>query len=640
MFDLIEQAQSDRVQELSEQLRTWRVAYEAGHPIVSDDVYDACRDELKQLQADAPEVVAVGAPVPTSEWAKAAHGLPMGSLDKVNLPPELDEWASKLEGLPEGGNQWAWSEKLDGAGIHLRYENGVLIQAITRGDGSVGEDIVQNVRKMKGVVEGASFGFTGSIRGEIMLFKSDHATHHSGYSSRRNAAAGISKRYDGRGVEHLTVVVYSILDGDMACPDDQFEDSDGHLRWLALRGFVVPTHGVATLEEVKEIWRRYQAETRGQLDYDIDGLVIKLNDLTRQYALGEKDGRPVGATAFKFEAPKREARITKIEWQVGATGRITPVAYFTPVELFGATITQASVYNIAYIRKLGLRVGGRVLIARANDVIPRVVSCRDPAVQCEEAPSHCPVCGSGTQMDGEHLTCPNTADCPAQAVGRIGRWIAALDIKEWGDTLIERLVATGKVKSVPDLYRLTVADLAEMDRLSEKMGEKLRILLWEKNPIPLEIFLGGLSIPGCATSTIRLVMDHGRDTLEKMQSALIDDFLKIPGLGPVKSQALTTWFLHHRDLVDDLLARGIRIRDVVRGSLSGKSFCFTGTMRHKRPDLEAMAVAAGGVVKGSVSKGLTYLVIADPTSTSSKAQAARKNGTTCISEDDFLALLN
>lgn len=254
-------------------------------------------------------------------------------------------------------------------------------------------------------------------------------------------------------------------------------------------------------------------------------------------------------------------------------------------------------------------------------------------------PSECPVCGFRTEMEGEYLICPNTASCPAQAVGRVERYIKALDIKEWGEVLIEKLVTSGKVKAVPDLYRLTARDLAELDRVSEGVGEKLLKLLWAKNPIPLDSLLGALSIPGCASSTIRMVMDAGLDTWGKIYSASASELERVPGLGPVKASTLWKWNQTVGEpLVHDLLTAGVEIKAKVVGNLTGKSFCFTGTMTRKRGDLEAMAAGAGGVVKSSVGKGLSFLVIADPNSTSSKAVAARKNGTTCISEEDFVRM--
>lgn len=604
-------------------------AYEKGAPYVSDEAYDAARDRLKELRPDSPMVRAIGA-APVTEWTRAAHGFVMGSLDKVNLPEELLRWSERI-GCPAGFDAFFWTEKLDGISIHLRYEAGRLVQAITRGDGTTGEDITPNAWRMKSVVR-AIPGFTGSVRGEIILRKSDLAEYFSDYANTRNAAAGLSKRHDGKGCEHLTVMAYSVI-------GNEHEDEVSQLTWLERQGFCIPAFGaVSGVAEINRVWAAYQESIRDSLDYDIDGLVVRINRLDLQEVLGEKDGRPRGAMAYKFAPITRQTTLRKIEWQVGASGRISPVAIFDPVNILGTTITNASAYGLAEIKRLKLSVGAKILVARANDVIPKILSVVEPAGSPAPGPFRCPVCGFQTEMDGEYLVCPNTASCPAQAVGRIARYVKSLDIKEWGEVLLEKLVTSGKVKSVPALYKLTAKDLADLERVTEAGGAKLLKLLWSKNPIALETLLGALSIPGCASSTIRMVMDAGHDTWDKFRKLTVADFTKVPGLGPVKSQTLADWVRESGQTVDDLLASGVKIKEAVKGSLTGQSFCFTGTMARKRGDLEAMAVAAGGVVKSSVGRGLSFLVIADPNSVSSKAVAARKNGTACISEGEFVRM--
>lgn len=619
-----------RIQELEEKIQEARQAYEAGAPIVSDEVYDAWYDELRELKASSPAVTSVGAPVPDkTPWKKARHGVTMGSLNKVNTPDELRAWASKHP------NQVLFnSEKLDGASLHLRYEDGKLVQGITRGDGVEGEDITRNALKMRGVPQSLPESFTGSVRAEIMLYKEEFAKIESeGYVSPRNAAAGIARRYDGKGCELLDVMSYQVMDGKSFTTEvEQFE-------WLMKMGFMVPGFGFCSCEGTIDTYRVYESGYRDDLPYEIDGLVVRFNDVAYQLSLGEENQNPVGAIAFKFSSISREATIERFDWQVGGTGRITPVAVFTPVKLYGATVTNASVYNVGYIRQLGLGVGAKVLVTRANDVIPRILTVVEKPASVESYPTKCPACDAPTEEQGEYIVCPNAATCPAQAVGRVKRYIKALDILEWGDVLIESLVEQGIVKNVPDLYTLTVEDLTRVERISKNVANKLLKNLWAKNPIPLEKLLGALSIPGCADSTVQIVMDAGYDTLPKMKTARVADLSKVPGLGPVKSQALADWLKNESHQVETMIAHGVKVKDRIKGNLTGKSFCFTGSMKTKRGDLEAMVQANGGVVKTSVSKGLTYLVMADANSTSSKAQAARKNGTTCLSENDFLAMV-
>jgi len=638
--DLMNEANENRASELEKKILQARHDYYNSTPTVTDEVFDAWVDELSELRADSPAVTAIGA-VPVSEWKKVSHGFTMGSLDKVNTLEEITGW---VQGLPAATPEAVMyeplivTEKLDGISIHVRYVNGYFSQAITRGDGTIGEDISTNVARMKGIPRKVREDFTGSLRGEVILLKSDHQKHFPDYANSRNAASGISKRYDGKGCEHLTVLFYQVADGhDFETEGDQFE-------WLQAQGLQTPNWYVTAMapgiRTPQDLWVEYQQTKRAALDYDIDGLVVRVNSLAKQVGMGEKDGRPKGAVAFKFAPITRETVLRDIQWQVGGSGRITPVAVFDAVGLLGAQVTNASLYNVKYIRDLGLSIGARIVVARANDVIPRVVAVSMKSPLPLTVPVTCPVCGHNVVPDGEYLVCQNEAACPAQAVGRIKRYIAALDVKEWGETLIERLVASGKVRSPADLYRLNMPSLAEVERISENVADKLLALLWEKNPLALEVFLGSLSIPGIATSSVTMLMDAGLDTWEKMLAASITDFEKVAGFGPVKARAFWEWIDEMgKKLVADMLAAGVVIKAKVIGGLTGKSVCFTGKTTRKRGELEQLVVDHGGTVKGSVSKGLTFLVMADPNSGSTKATAAKKNGTKCITEDEFLAMV-
>jgi DNA ligase (NAD+) len=640
--EVVAQASQARIKELEGLITKAREAYynpTGGLPLydIPDEVYDAWTDELSELKADSPAVTAIGAPPPaTSEWKKAAHGISMGSLDKVNTLEEMTAWimgvcGDKMEPL-------LVTEKLDGISIHVKYEKGGFSQAITRGDGSIGEDISNNVVRMKGIpARLVDRKFSGSLRGEIVLLKGDHLKHFADYANTRNAAGGISKRFDGKGCEHLSIMFYQVVEGkDFESEGEQFE-------WLREQGLRIPNWYVTAMapgiRTPHDLWVEYQQTKRAELDYDIDGLVVRLNNIAKQISLGEKDGRPTGAVAFKFAAITRETTIRRIDWQVGGTGRITPVAVFAPVQVMGAEVTNASLYNLKYIQDLGVGVGAHVLIARANDVIPRVVSVRRPPSVVEEAPAHCPTCGSGTMMDGEYLICPNTADCSAQTVGRIKRYVKELDIKEWGETLIEKLVEGGLVKRVSDLYKLSEDQLAGVERMGKKSAQNVLKTLWDRNPISLENLLGACSIPLCASTTVKMAMDAGFDTLDKLKVADAGSLGRVSGLGPVKAQAMWKWFHDHGDIIDDLLAAGVKIKEKIRGSLSGLSFCFTGASSRPRGELEDLVRAAGGEVKASVTKKLTYLVMADANSTTTKAQAARKNGTKVLGEADFLRMV-
>jgi DNA ligase (NAD+) len=275
-------------------------------------------------------------------------------------------------------------------------------------------------------------------------------------------------------------------------------------------------------------------------------------------------------------------------------------------------------------------------VARANDVIPRVIRVTLGTASVHQPPEHCPSCNGPTEFVGEHLTCPNTEECPAQAEGRIKRYVKALKILDWGDILIEKLVATGLVRTQADLYRLTEDQLSSLDRMGVKSAQNV---LKTRTPITLEDLIGAMSIRLCATSTIKLAVDAGYDTLEKLKAVTAEQLQAIEGFGPERSEALVAWFKKHPTVVDEILAAGVKIKHRIKGNLTGKVFCFTGTSKRPREELEEMARAAGGEVKGSVSKKVTYLVIPDANWTSVKVEAAKRNGTHLIYEDDFLKLV-
>lgn len=624
---------NSRIQELETKILKARTDYYNHQPTVSDKVFDAWVDELKTLDPKNKAVTAIGAPVGPSEWKKAKHQIPMGSLNKVNTPEELTKWAEDVG--CGSGDKFVVTEKLDGLSIEVIYENGKLVQGITRGDGETGEDITVNVAKMGGVKSQLNCNFTGSLRGEIIMKKSIHQKYFADKANPRNAASGTSKRLDGVGVEHLDILFYQAL-GDV-----EFETEQQQFLWLAVDMDLQTPNWVVLRDDAKinAYWRKYQDEKRDKLDYDIDGLVVRVDDLAQQLALGEHDLRPKGAMAFKFDNETRESVIREIVWQVGNSGRLTPVATIDPVTLVGATVTRASIYNLAYIEELGLSVGATVLVARANDVIPRIEELIKGTGTIESAPTSCPQCGGQVVMQGENLVCTNTAACPAQVVGRIKNWIKELNLLEWGDTLVEKLVTSGKVKTVADLYTLTVDDIANLDRMGQKSAQKCHDILWANKEVSLEVFLGALSIPMIGQSTIKTIMNAGCDTLEKFGQLEAEHFEQVPGVGPVKAEFLAEGLWSNKDLILKILENGVTIKEKVEGTLTGKSVCFTGTMTTKRPVLEKMVADAGGDVKSSVGKSLTYLVIADVNSTSSKAVAARKFGTKLISEDEFLDLV-
>ena len=616
------------ITQLSKKIKAAQEAYYNDSAIMDDDEYDALMYELSCLDPKNPLLVAVGAE-PVEEWIKEKHLTPLGSLNKVNSPSEMTDWITKTLLKKEV----LVTEKLDGLSLGCQYQNGKLVKACLRGNGSEGENIAVNALKMQGVVNSVP-GFSGTIRGEIILTKTNHFNHFPEYANPRNAASGICRRLDGKGCEHLTLMFYQVIG------DEEFVSEKEQFDFLKKRGFKTPNFYLCkSPDKVSDLWKKYQDTTRKSLDYEIDGLVVACNDVAFQQSLGETNLRPKGKMAFKFANQFVSTTIKAFSWEIGGMGRITPRCWFEPVNLLGSTVEKASVYNIAYIEKLGLDIGAKVLICKANEIIPRVEKVIKSTNSVVKPPKLCPSCHSTLVMVGENLTCLNRKGCPDQITGRIENWVKELNILELGKAVIEKLVVAQLVSTPADLYKLTVRDIASLDRMGEKSAQNVYDSIWKNNPITLDLFVGGLSISMIGSSTIRLLIEAGYDNIDKLMNMSNLQAEAVSGIGPIRAISLVDGLKENIDIIQGLLDNGLKLKDKVMGKLTGKSFVFTGAMEHKRAVLEQMVVDNGGTVKSSVGKGTIYLVINDLNSASSKAVNARKLGTKLVSEDEFLGML-
>jgi DNA ligase (NAD+) len=611
--------------------------YNENTSTIPDAEYDLLKDKLRAVSFEpknkADEKLAirikdaltrVGAPPPLDgKWPRVAHDVPMQSLNKANTPDDIEAWSNKCR-----SSLFFVTEKLDGISISLQYENGNLVRAVTRGDGNVGEDITRNVKKMKGIP--LNNEFSGYVRGEIVLKISDWKEHLSEMSNTRNAASGIAKRIDGTDSEHLTVICYTIEGKSFYAEAESIE-------YIKSLGFQIPNYSTGDIKHVVDEWNAYMDSKRKALDYDIDGLVIRVNDMYSQIMLGDEGHRPKGAIAFKFDAPEARSIIRNIICQVGDTGQITPVAEFDEVDLIGAKVKRASLHNFSLITKLKVNVGSEVVVSRRNDVIPYIEKVTKES-GVFKVPEECPACGGKVVKNGEYLVCTNKKDCPPQVIGRLNKWISELGILEWGEAVLTKLIEAGKVKDIADMYRLTVDDIKNLDRMGERSASNLIEELDKYREVTLENFIGGLCIDGVATSTAKSVIDAGHDSLDKICALSVSSLEKIPGFAEKRARALYHGLEENADRIEDILKSGVKIKARAKGVFSNKCFCFTGSMDTPRAKLQKIVEDCGGEVKKAVGKNLDYLVTSDPNSNSSKAQAARKNGTKLISESDFLSM--
>ena len=620
-------------------LTRYKAAYYNDSPLVSDAAYDALEDQLRALDPKHPFFATVGSPVgAVTEWEKAKHAMPMGSLNKAVTEEEFRKWAARCDELavaqklkPISGNLLV-TEKLDGLSLAVTYERGELKSAITRGDGEVGERITPNAARMKGVPKKLKEKVSLTVRGEIILKLSDLKRAFPGASNPRNQAAGTSKRFDGAGCEHLTVLFYD-LDG---VPHATEVEKFSRLKELS---FQTPFAQATDLEGAIAIHQEYAKKKRAALDYEIDGLVMRANDVKTHELLGDVNNRPRSAVAFKFASQAQVTKVLDIIWDTGSSGRVSPIAVVAPVVIAGATVQRAALANASRVAELDIGIGDEVLVSRRNDVIPyveEVVAKHGPTMK---PPTTCGVCGSKLVKLGEYLSCKND-ECRALVEGRIQNWVDAQGVLEWGEALIAQLVESKLVKEPADLYRLKPEQIAKLEGRGMIIATKVLKNLNAQLPLSLPKFLESLGIENFGAQTAKALVAAGFDTLEKVRAATLEEISVLPGVGPAKGGAVIEGLKKRAKEIERLKKVGVVpvAKKKATGPLAGLTFCFTGALSKPRKQYEQLVEERGGTLLGGVTKDLNYLVMADPTSGSSKATKAAKLGTRCIDEETFVKL--
>jgi DNA ligase (NAD+) len=623
-----------RIGELERLIKKHQDLYYNGQPELSDAEFDELWDELKSLDPGNAIFEAVG-PDAADGWPKARHLIPMGSQEKASNPEDFLAWCAKVAHA-----EYIVQYKLDGASLELQYEGGLLVRAVTRGDGDLGDDITPNASRMGGVITRLGAAFTGGIRGEVLMPREVHERKYADKANCRNAANGLMKRKDGSGSEDLEVVCYDAdgyiagAGGDVASP---FADEVEKTAWLARMGFdVSPQVIFARPEEVIE-YRARIMDRRPGLPYDIDGLVVKgrgidLADMAR--------ARPEKQIAFKFSLEEAISVLREIEWSESGS-YYTPIGIVDPVRLAGTTVQRANLVNTNIIRGMDLKIGSRVIITKRGEIIPKIEGLvENPSGAAEiVAPSVCS-CGAALTDEGTRLFCPNPG-CPKKLKHRIEKWLSVLDVRDFGSVIAGKLVDSGRVRSIPDLYGLKPEELAQYDRMGETLARKIVRNLAAKSEVSLARFVAGFDIEGIGELNIEKAIAAGYDDLEKLKAADVESLAVIDGLGAVTAQTIAEGLSTLGPEMEALLAIGsVRItRPSSSGPFAGKSFCFTGELRTmKRADAEDLVRALGGMPKPSVTKGLSYLVTNDPSSGSDKSKKAGAYGVGIIDEDEFLRM--
>ncbi len=646
LFDIDEaQAQSERkvrIENLAHDIDRYQKSYYNGEGEISDAEFDKLWDELKSLNPDHPLLHKVGAD--SGSFPKARHVMPMGSQEKAANPEQFLAWAQK-HSYPE----YLVEYKLDGASLELQYSRGELKRAVTRGDGTIGDDITANARNFQGVVSTLKFGnqtldFTGGIRGEVIMTHKVHRDLFSNKANCRNAANGLMKRKDGEGSQYLNLIVYDVWATEGEQP---FKDEEDKINWLSKCGFTtVKLHIAKSAEEVIE-YRAKVMEERKELDYDIDGLVIKERNVNHEDASRDRPDRQI---AFKFSLEEAVSVVRKVEWnESGAT--YTPVAVFDPVDLNGTTVQRASLANPNLIRSLGLKIGSHVVVVKRGEIIPKiesVVPSEDEELSEIEFPEICSTCGSRLIDEGTRLYCPGK-DCSKRILHRLLKWVSVVDIRDLGETLVRSLFRDKVVQSVTDIYNLTVEKITPYFLNEESISQEKKSLGAEKvyrsiqnhRSVSLSKFIAGFDIEGIGETIVEKLIEAGYNSLDSLFEATQEQIAGVYGFADILAETFVQGLKENKEEMKNLIQSGtLTVEQIEGGKLVGKSFCFTGELRSmKRADAQNLVKQNGGSVKSSVVKGLSYLVTNDTASGSSKNKKAAELGIPVINEEAFLALL-
>lgn len=657
----------DRMQELVEQLN--RLSYEyyvLDAPTVADAEFDALYDELTALEQETG-VILPDSPTrrvggePLARFEPYIHRQRLYSLAKCKEFSELQEWADRAEHLriqymEDSGEalppiEYALEYKFDGLTISLTYEGGRLIRAATRGNGEVGEDVTAQAMTIRSLPLSIPFSGVAEVQGECIMklsvFDEYNRTAAEPLKNARNGAAGALRNLDPAvtAKRRLSAYLYNIgyHEGiDISDEQDIFD-------FLKYMGF--PTLGmIGRFTDIQDLTAAIkQAETtRDSLDFLIDGLVIKICDTATRRALGYTDKSPRWAIAYKFAAEEMTTTVERVDWEVGRTGKLTPVALLEPVDIGGVTVKRATLNNAGDIERKRVTVGARVFIRRSNDVIPEILGVTDDSPQGAPIPTPavCPACGAHTEQNGAHIFCTNTLSCPPQITGRLAHFASrnAMDIESFSEKTAEFLAEKLGATSICDLYRLKTGDLNGLEGFGEKRESKLLSEIEKSKTRPLSAFLFALGIPNVGVKTAKDIAKHF-GALAAVRRATEEELITIDDVGPVVAASIAGFFADGRIAaqIDELLALGVAPTEeqkrAIGGYFAGKTVVLTGALSSMGRDKATELIEAqGGKVTGSVSKK-TDLVVAGEKG-GSKLTKAQTLGIPILNESEFIAALD
>ncbi len=663
-----------RLEELKESLHYHAVRYYVeDNPEIPDAEYDRLMRELLDIEAEHPDLVTVDSPsqrvggAPLSEFSQVTHEVPMLSLDNAFDDSELDSFHKRAQDRvgSQSVKQYCCEPKLDGLAVSLLYENGVLVQAATRGDGTTGENITENVRTINAIplkLRGDDWPERLEVRGEVFMPKAgfeklNELARQKGdkvFVNPRNAAAGSLRQLDSRVTASRPLSFYAYSVGVVQGAELA---SSHYERFLQIKSWGLPmcpeTKRVDSLADVKAYYQDI-LQRRDALPYEIDGVVIKIDDIAIQERLGFVARAPRWAIAYKFPAQEEITTLNDVEFQVGRTGAITPVAKLEPIFVGGVTVSNATLHNADEIERLQVKIGDQVVIRRAGDVIPQVVSVirerRPETARDIVFPSSCPVCGSHVErIEGEAVTrCTGGLVCQAQRKQALKHFVSrkALDVDGLGDKVIEQLVDREMVETPADLFKLSAGILTVLERMGPKSAQNIVNALDKSKLTTLPRFLYSLGIREVGEATAANLAQHFK-TLEAIQVATEEQLIEVQDIGVIVAKHITTFFGEEQNqaVVKDLLEQGIHWPEIsapeqgVELPLEGKTVVLTGTLSQLgRTEAKEALQAMGAKVTGSVSKKTDILFAGE--NAGSKLAKAQDLGIEIKTEQDLLDLMN
>jgi len=630
-----------------------RAYYYSAEPIMSDKDYDAMYDELLRLEKESGVVLPdspthrVGAEALTA-FEPHMHISRLWSMDKVQSIEALDEWIKRTEKLAGITNLTYYVEyKFDGLTLNLTYRDGVLVQAATRGNGVTGEAILPQARTIRTVPLTIPYKGLLEVQGECIMRLSTlekyNATAAEPLKNARNAAAGAIRNLDPAVTASRKLDAFFYQVGTIDNPP--YDDQPGMLAFLRENGFPVseylgrPHDRESLIACIKEI-----EAARPTLDYLIDGVLVKVGDFSLRDQMGYTDRFPRWAVAYKFEAEETTTTLNEVTWELGRTGKLTPLAHVEPVDFYGVTVRKATLNNYGDILRKRVAIGAPVWIRRSNDVIPEIMGrVGEPAEGETEIipPTHCPACGSALVERGAHLFCLNRATCRPQAIARMSHFASreALDIEGLSEKTIAQLYDQMNVRDCADLYQITLENALTLDGFKQRKAEKLLAALEKSKSCTLDAFLHAIGIPNIGRKTARdLANTFG--TLQKVQDATLEQLVAIPDVGDIVAQSVVEFFSfpENREMIARLLAAGVKPQEAAgksEGIFSGMSIVVTGTLPTlSRKDAEELIRSMGGTAAGSVSKKTAFVVAGE--AAGSKLTKAESLGIEVIDEAELL----